>query len=217
MTAVLTDYTNRVTSEHDTQPNFMAVLAAVLQPLVDGQNLLESLPAKFDVDVALGAQLDVVGQWVGIGRKLSVPIAGVYFAFDTPGLGWDEGVWKGPFDPSEGVISLDDATYRLMIYAKIAANIWDGTLEQAEQILANIFASSPGTHVFIEDNTDMSINIGVSGVLPSALFRGLITSGYFELRPAGVRINNVFIAPGPFFGFDTENYNIAGWDVGQWT
>lgn len=213
----LEDYTKLVTSEHADQPDFLAVLAATLQPFVDCQTLLASLPTKFDVDLAKGRQLDVVGQWVGLGRQLALPISGVYFSFDVPGLGWDEGVWKGPFDPTEGVVSLDDDTYRLMLYAKIAANIWDGTLEQAERILANIFAgSSPGTHIFIEDNTDMSINLGISGVLPSALFQGLITSGYFEVRPAGVRINNVFIAPGPFFGFDTENYNIAGWDVGQW-
>jgi len=214
--STLTDYIGLVTSEHAARPNFNAVLESILQPFVDNINMLQSLPNKFDLDVAQGVQLDVVGQWIGITRNLREPIVGVYFAFDTNDVGWDQGVWFDPFSPEEGIISLDDETYRILLYFKIAANIWDGGLLSAEEILQPILVTNPGTHFFIQDNLDMTISIGISGVSPSALTLALLTQGYFELRPAAVDIAQVFLPPGPFFGFDNQNYNISGWDTGFW-
>ena len=110
---------NLVTNEHQDKPKFMATLAATLQPFADLNAVLDNFSALFDVDCAVGAQLDVVGQWVGLSRKLEAPIPNVYFSFDVAGVGFDQGVWFAPFDPTEGVISLDDATYRTMLYIKI--------------------------------------------------------------------------------------------------
>ena len=213
--AAITDYQNLVTSEHIGQPKFQATIAAAIQPLVDQINSVLSLPALFDVDVAVGQQLDFVGQWVGVSRLLNVPILS-YFSFDTAGFGFDQGSWFGPNSPVEGIVVLDDQTYRTLIYAKIAANMWDGTTNSAEKILANIFVNLPGTNVFIQDNRDMSITIGVTGVLPSALFQAMLAQGYFFIRGAGVLLNGVFIDQGPFFGFDIENFNVSGFDVGVW-
>lgn len=215
--ATLNDYLSLVTSEHADKPNFIAFLSALLQPTVDNINVVATLPTLFDVDTAVGQQLDFVAQWIGFSRALAEPIAGVYFSLDTVGVGLDEGVWFDPFDPTEGVVLLDDGTFRIMLYAKIAANMWSGSLEDAEKILAEVFVGFPNTHVFIEDNFDMSITIGVTGVLPSALFQALLEQGYFTVKPEGVRIAAVNIGPGPFFGLDNENYNISGLDVGTFT
>lgn len=140
--AQLTDYTDLVTSEHSDKPRFMATLSAVAQCFVDLQNGLIDIPDEFDLDNAVGVQLDAVGLWVGISRKVNTPLAGVYFSFDTSGLGFDQGVWQGPFDPTTGVTSLDDDTYRLLLRAKIGANHWDGTLGTSAAILNAIFGGS---------------------------------------------------------------------------
>lgn len=181
----LTDYSSLVISEHADKPNFMAVLATIVQPLVDGQNVLESLTMLFDLDIATGDQLDTVGQWVGLSRSLSVPITGVYFAFDTVGVGFDEGVWFVSGDPAEGVVSLDDSTYRLMLLAKIAVNTWDGSLGDAN---AKLLAAFPGADVFLQDNMDLTETFILSGTAPSKLFAQLVSQGYIELKPAGVNI-----------------------------
>ncbi len=185
MTASVDDYTSLITSEHDDQPNFLATISAIVQPLVENQNLLAAMPELYDLDVAVGAQLDVVGQWVGLSRNLQTPIAGVYFSFDTAGLGFDEGVWYSSSDPAEGVISLDDSTYRLMIHGKIIANIWDGTLGEANRLLLTVF---PGTDVQMQDNFDMTETLVVSGSPPSLLFAELVNQGYIQLRPAAVEL-----------------------------
>ena len=209
-------YTGLITSQHASAPRFMAMVAAICQPFVDLQNLLESIPARYDLDHAVGAQLDAVGAWAGISRQISTPLQQVYFSLDTPGLGFDQGSWKGPFDPDNGLISLDDETYRLLIRAKIGANGWDGTLGSSAAILNSIFGGG-GSHVFIQDNGDMTITIGVAGTTPSAVSKALLTGGYIPLKPATVQANYTFASASgtPLFGFDVENQYIAGFDTGS--
>ncbi|WP_407733296.1 DUF2612 domain-containing protein [Pseudomonas citronellolis] len=215
--ADISDYLGLITSEHSDKPKFMATVQAVLQPLVDVINTAQGLPVDFDLDVAVGAQLDVVGLWVGISRNVNAPLSGVYFSFDVVGLGFDQGAWKGPFDPDTGIISLDDDTYRTLIRAKIGANRWDGTLGQSKEILDLIFSGE--THVFIEDRQDMSIVLGVSGVIPSVLFLALLTGGYIPIKPEGVQMSVYVVTSvsgAPIFGFDMSNEYMAGFDVGAW-
>ncbi|NSX05101.1 DUF2612 domain-containing protein [Cupriavidus gilardii] len=214
--AQLTDYTGLITSEHNHRPKFMAVVTALAQPMVDLMNVLGSMPNKFDLDQAVGVQLDAIGLWVGISRHVSVPLTDVYFSFDIDGLGFDQGAWKGPFDPDNGLTDLDDDTYRLVIRAKIGANHWDGTMESTVAILNTIFNGD--THVFIQDNQNMTMTIGVSGRPPSAVFLALLAGGYIPLKPEGVRVDLVIVSTtdGPLFGFDVQNDLISGFDTGVW-
>ncbi|ESS41292.1 hypothetical protein SY91_02197 [Burkholderia cenocepacia] len=216
--ADLTEYTGLITSEHSDKPRFMATVSALVQSLVDQMNLIESMPGKFDLDVAVGDQLDTVGLWVGVSRKIRTPLTGIYFSFDIAGLGFDQGTWKGPFDPDTGLTVLDDDTYRLVIRAKIGANHWDGTLEQSAAILNSIFDAD--THVFIEDHQDMSMTIGIAGKVPPATFLALLSGGYIPLKPEGVRVNYTIVTTvdgSPLFGFDMSNQLVSGFDVGAWS
>lgn len=214
--ADLSDYLALITTEHSKRPKYMAMLEAVVAPVVDAMNASAQLPADFDLDEAIGAQLDVLGLWVGIGRHVKTPLVGVYFSLDIEGLGFDQGVWKGPFDPDSGVVELDDDTYRILIRAKIGANHWDGTLAASKDILDLVFSGD--THVFIQDNQDMSMTIGVAGMPPSAIFLALLTGGYIPIKPEGVRVNYYIVTSvdGPLFGFDVSNEYIAGFDQGSW-
>lgn len=214
--AELNDYTDLITSEHRDKAKFIATVSVILQPIVDQINLLGSMPTLFDLDTAVGSQLDAVGKWVGVSRRVSTPLTGVYFAFDFDGLGFDRGVWKGPFDPDTGIVSLDDEIYRLVLRAKIASNHWDGTPDSAAVILESL--APPGTLVFIEDNFDMSITIGVSGAQPTALYVALLKNGFLSLKPESVRINYRFssLNDTSLFGFDMTNQYVSGFDVGSW-
>ncbi|KWH45815.1 DUF2612 domain-containing protein [Burkholderia cepacia] len=216
--ADLTEYTALITSEHSDKPRFMATVEALVQPLVDQMGVLQSMPGRFDLDNAVGVQLDDVGLWVGVSRKIRTPLTGVYFSLDIAGLGFDQGTWKGPFDPDSGLTVLDDDTYRLVIRAKIGANHWDGTLEQSAAILNSIFDAD--THVFIEDHQDMSMTIGIAGKVPPATFLALLSGGYIPLKPEGVRVNYTVVTTvdgSPLFGFDMSNQLVAGFDVGAWS
>jgi len=215
--AELNDYTALITSEHSDKPKFMAIVEMLSAPLVDLMNVLDVMPALFDLDVAVGDQLDVLGQWIGLSREVTTPLTGIYFAFDVPGLGFDQGAWKGPFDPDTGLVSLDDATYLMTLRAKIAANHWDGTPESAADIIDML--APPGTLVFLEDPCDMSITIGVAGKFPSALYLALLKTGLLTLKPEAVQVNYAVtsVDGAAIFGFDVDSEYVAGFDSGAWS
>ncbi|RRA01919.1 DUF2612 domain-containing protein [Burkholderia cepacia] len=214
--AELDDYTALITSEHSDKPKFMAVVEMLSAPLVDLMNLLGGMPALFDLDVAVGDQLDVLGQWIGLSREVNTPLTGIYFSFDVGGLGFDQGVWKGPFDPDTGLVSLDDDTYLMTLRAKIAANRWDSTPGAAADILDSLAPAD--TRVFLEDPCDMSITIGIAGKQPPALYVALLKNGFLSLKPEAVHVNYAVtsVDGAPIFGFDIDNQYVAGFDTGAW-
>lgn len=211
----MTKYVDLVTAEHASRPKFIAVIEASTDGAVDQQVVVLGLPSAYDLDRAIGAQLDTVGEWVGITRFILTPLAGIYFAFDTPGVGFDEGYWRGPFDPLQGLTRLSDDFYRVLLRATIALNYWDGTLQAAIGAIAPLF---PNNFVYIQDNQDMSISIAVSGPTLDVILGGLLAGGYLALKPVGVRINYYFptAVTGPVFGFGADNSFIGGWDHGSW-
>lgn len=197
---------------------FTQLIYELTQPFLELGQVAESLPLAFDLDSAVGVQLDAVGERVGIGRRLNAPLEGVYFAFDMEGVGFDEGVWKGQYDPAEGVVELDDEFYRTVIRAKIAANSWDGTNETLQDILDLIFMPELGTYASYEDHQDMSMVVALSGKVPSPLLMQLLVKGYIDIKPAGVRISYYYTpsVEGPLFAFDIDNKYFGGFDTGVW-
>jgi len=217
MSADVSAYTGLITSEHQT-PNFIAVITALVQGHADNQALLAELASYFDLDAAVGVQLDTVGLWVGVSRYLTVPLTGVYFAWNTDGVGWKQGTWHFPFEPTTQLDTLPDDAYRLLIKAKIAANNWDGTVPSAYDIWNLLFAGS-GTSILIQDNQDMTMEYALLGPLPNAVTLALLENGYLDVKPAGVAINYYWtpaLPDTPYFGWGVENDSISGWTVGAW-
>ena len=159
-------YLDRITSQHKTKPKFMALLKARLQPFIDLAELLNTFDAAFDLDTAVGVQLDTLGQYIGVGRLLK-------------------------FQPEGGESPiLDDETYRMLLRAKISMNMWDGTIPSAKILWNNLF---PDFVILIRDNQDMTLNITIIG-WTSVLERELVSRGYFSPKPMGVSICFDFIA-----------------------
>lgn len=215
--ASVNDYLGLVTSEHNKRPNFMAMIAAVVQGHVDNINLLKNFVNLFDIDQAVGQQLDFIGQWVGVSRNITIPLTGVYFAFDTTGVGFDQGTWFGPGSSSTGLTVLADSDYRILLKAKIAANHWDGTVPGAYAIWSIVFALE-GFNILIQDGQDMSMAFILLNTTVSAVALALLVNGYIALKPAGVHITGYWqpSTSGPMFGFDATSSLIAGFDSGAW-
>lgn len=209
------DYTGVITSEHAQKPNFIAVLSALVALPLQVQALFQSMIPLFDVDEALGVQLDAVGAWVGISRKVSTPIYNVYFSFDEAATtGWDFGTWQ-PSNLPVAVTSLPDDAYRLLIKARIAANNWDGTTEGAYTVFNSIFTRF---QILIQDNYNMSYNLGVTGGVVDSLTLALLTGNYIPLRPQGIRIAEYFVTvdTNPIFSWDIASTALGGWDAASW-
>jgi hypothetical protein len=216
MSGDITPYTSLITSEHNQKPNFMAVVAALMQPLADQISVTESLPLLYDLDTAVGAQLDATGQWIGVSRYLNVTLTNVYFSFDTTGLGFDQGAWAPAGGGSE-LVALPDDEYRLLLYAKVAANHWSGTVPDALTLLNN-FWNPLGYELYLIDGQDMTMSFVLVGPAPNAITAALYAGGFLDVRPAGVLIANHYInsTGAPIFGFDEQDGFIAGFDTGYW-
>jgi hypothetical protein len=205
-----------VTSRHKDKPNFIAMLSLVLQPLADIIEVTRSLPRLFDLDVAVGDQLDKVGEWVGVTRNITVPLTGIYFALDTAGVGLDQGTLQGPFDPTGGLLVLDDDSYRTLLRGRIASNHWDGTIPGAYAAWDILF-SGTGFGILIQDGGNMTMIMALTGPVPDAVTAALFTGGYLSLKPAAIGISEYIvpaISGAPYFGIGVENAAIAGLDVG---
>jgi hypothetical protein len=217
MTAVIDTYVALLPSEHADKPLFTSALKALVQGFVDELNAEIAIATGFDIDTAVGAQLDQIALWVGVNRFLSLPITGVYFSFDTAGVGWDQGIWKLATDPSTGISALPDDSFRILIKSKIVANHWDGTTPGLMSIINYVFASAVGTFIFVYDNQDMSMNVVITGVALSPVNYALLTQGHIVPTPAGVLVNYITGSGGsPLFGFDASSPYIAGFDTGTW-
>lgn len=222
----MSKYTDLITNYHRGKPLFVEHLDLSTRSLTDTSVAIRGLVSAFDIDEAVGVQLDALGEWIGRSRIVSQPISGVYFSLDTAGLGWDQGVWQGPYDPDAGYTSLSDDTYRIILKAKIAINNWDGTNDSLPQILDTALEGS-GLSMQIVDNQDMTIGVWVFPDTDiSNVSLELITAirqGYLTVKAAGVYAGSittpVIITPSAgnkFFGFDLENQYIAGFDDGAW-
>lgn len=222
----MSKYTDLISNYHRQKMLFTQHVDLSTRPLTDSASTLNGLVTAFDIDNAVGDQLDILGEWIGRGRTVAQPIAGVYFAFDTDGLGWDQGVWQGPYDPDSGYTRLSDDTYRIILKAKIAINNWDGTNDALKDILDNALAGS-GLQMQIVDGQDMTIGVWVFPEkdisLVSKELIAAIRQGYLTVKAAGVFAGSIAIPSvitpsegSTFFGFDMDNDFISGFDSGSW-
>jgi hypothetical protein len=209
-------YLNLITSEHADKPKFAGTVLQSVKPFADITAALQNMPSFYDLDNAVGIALDRIGEWVGVSRYVREPLAGVYFALDTEGVGLDEGVLWDTDLPLTGLTALPDGIYKLLIRARIVANHWDGTIPNAYEVWSVLFDGT-GYQILIQDNGDMTMTLGFVTPNVDPVMQQLFIGGYLDLKPAGVLISDYITpsVPGPFFGLDVENSVIAGLDVGS--
>jgi hypothetical protein len=183
------DYASLLTID---KPVFQAWVYALTAPYAAITNFCNNLQEAFDLDIAVGAQLDIIGLWVGITRQVVVAITGVFFTWDIAGVGWDQGVWLGPYEPTTGVTFLADNDYRFLLRGKIAANHWNGTAGNAAEAYQLAFTDT-NVQPMITDNQNMTMTVTFENSQNlSALQVSLILDGYINIRPMGVSVNYVF-------------------------
>ncbi len=179
-------YKGLITSEYQTSPKMLAWLEANLRPYQDALECMAALLAAFDLDQAVGVQLDILGAIIGQSRTVG-------------------------FQPSNSVSPvLDDDTYRFLLRARIFWNHWDGKTPSLLAFWKTLF---PGGTLIYSDNQDMSVSIFVAGAFTS-IIKDLISYGYIIPRPQGV-LYTITFATLPILGFDRDDDYVAGFDKGH--
>ena len=184
------DYLKLVPWQHR-RPRFLALLRSILAGMVDEMNFTYNLGRRFDLDSAIGVQLNQIGEWAGLLRS-------TLEAFNTTG------------------IRIPDNVYRNLIKAKIASNHWDGTIPGAYSAWNDVFRGQ--SLLAIEDHQDMTMTMYVTGMDGSGIFREVIRQGLISFKPGGVRVRYLFTDPvgAKFFAWDAENDMYGGWAQSNW-
>lgn len=154
----ISSYIDLITSQHKTKPNFIAWLSSALNIVNDNVVTTNLIPTSFDVDTAIGVQLDTLGEIIGRSRILN-------------------------FQPAGGSSpTLDDVNYRIALKAKISQNQWDGTTPQIYAIWNSLF---PDVTLSVVDNQNMTISVLLEGQL-EAVIQEMLAAGYIVPKPIGV-------------------------------
>lgn len=182
------EYLKLITSEHYNKPNYYNYVKSFLDLCSPIGNVLRQFDEIFNLENAVGDQLDKLGELVGVSRKL--PIV-------------DEDI------PSV----LGDDSFRLVIKAKILKDHWDGTRQGMEEIMDAIF---PDLSYDIVDNYNMTLTVTVIDPSITDEQEALIKNGFIIPKPSGVGITYSILKT-RIFGWDRDNELIAGWETGIWS
>jgi hypothetical protein len=143
----------------------------------------EFFDTMWNVMTAQGYGLDVWGRIVGVSRTIEVP-AGSYFGFaqGDAWVGFGQGTLYSGQGQSGNAVSLSDSAYRLLILAKAATNIWDGSIPQLNQILLGLFAGLG--NCYVRDNGNLTMSYVFDFILTPVQL-AIVEAGILP-RPAGV-------------------------------
>lgn len=134
------DVWSTVISQYANSPILMQLILNINGYLDPTANLDLFFDNIWNVDTAVGEGLSIWGRIVGVNRILQVEV-GEWFGF-AEALPGSETFGQGSFYSGAQLtenFSLSDETYRLLILAKAAANITNGSIPAINQILLSLF------------------------------------------------------------------------------
>lgn len=154
---------------------------------------------------ATGIWLDYIGDRLKYPRlKIAEDDSTLWFGFDGHGFGFDQQVFTPGVDTAVGI---DDESYRALLIVRGGQLLTDCSIPSLNATLQGAF----GTGNYI-DHGDMSMSVMLDDSLSDVIIIAVVESGLIT-KPAGVRINNIYVSHGEqTFGFDG---NGVGFDQGQ--
>ena len=177
-----------IISQYANSPVLDALILSYNAAVDETENLENFYDMIWNLATAVGYGLDVWGRIVGVARVLRIPGNVDYFGFNEAAPSWS-GFGQGGFYSGGGISTnylLTDDQYRVLIFAKAAANISDGSIPTLNKILLGLFARRGVTYVV--DGLDMSLTYTFKFVLTPVDLAIIQTSGVLP-NPAGVVIN----------------------------
>ncbi len=202
-------YVERLLWEYQKPKAQQTIAILVKQALMDG--VAWSVQDGFDLNTAVGAQLDTLGKYVGLPRSIGSPTPLPFFGFvdylrgnpqnengltdygsgiNNLGVFYDYGYNK------RAATDLGDVAYYYMLLFKLRLNVGDMTLYGIQQALQDVFSGA----VRVVDNADMTLDyfVGSNLVIPEGVLVPYLP------KPMGVLIAHIY-ATNPIVTGDGDN------------
>jgi hypothetical protein len=200
---ILDYYANLLIIQYHDKPKAISTTKAIVKVLYPvnayTENLLiHDVRDAYNVDTAIGNQLDIVGKYVGINRYYEGQSFSGYFAFqeyDSDALGNTKGFDDYDSDVSgktlayEDVLAgtyynkVDDDNFRTLIKLKIALNKSNGSMKSIDDILYEFFKKT----VYVVSSSSMAMTYYISPTM-TELINVTIAKNILP-APMGVEIN----------------------------
>lgn len=209
-------------SQYVDKPKAYATIGAIVDTVISDL-VLRQVQDAFEIDTAVGSQLDTIGKYVGFARRVIVPAVKdfhVFADYDTPlaavtgftdydGTKNITSTWYRYTTALESFADLDDEDYRFLLKLKIVLNSSDNTMFSISQMLYAAF----GTALACYDQLDMSVSYAVSN---EAKKLGTLALSQNALpKPMGVKLHEMWLAhtPTAIWGLYDVNDDIVvnGW------
>lgn len=180
--------------------------------------LLDSFPVEFDIDVATGDRLDIIGRIVGLDRTIPFLLDKIAFGFaeNDDARGFDD-KFDGPlantapflskFERPYTSLELNDNDYRLFLKAKIMQSAGSAFMASDSRIsVQDVINAAFEGRAYVIDNQDMSLTLYVGASFDLDRLRAIIRLGLLP-KPQGVKYEFIVqAAPLETFGF-SDNPN----------
>ena len=177
------DVLETLLSQYANSPVILKLMAFFSEWLDPASRFDQFYTDLWDISTAKSHGLDVWGRILGVTRILEVP-TGAYLGFEQEDQAKPFGfgiLYRG--GRSTDSAALTDAAFRLLLFAKAALNITNGSVPATNQILRSLFGGG-----YVRDNYDMTITFVFPRELTPLETAILYQSGTIP-KPAGVSFN----------------------------
>ena len=198
LTDTVAQYTNLLLAQYKSGVRARETIAILVKQAL-GDMLASTLADCFDLDSAVGPQLDTLGKYIGIPRTIGDPVSQPYYglwdmtqassALQNPNGFTDytseavnaQAIWfQYQFTGAQNT-ALSDVAYALMLKLQVILNANDGTLASIQDYLHTFL---PGL-VSLVDNCDMTMTYTLSSSIPVS---PNVLKAYLP-KPMGVLLN----------------------------
>lgn len=207
MTDFVKEYLNLIIFQYQDKPKFISELTSILNKVEEVKILNEKLLKSFDLDKAVGNQLDIIGRIVGLPRRTESIVPKAYFGFvdkNINALGFG-GSFFNLGDELYSELVLNDSDYRFFIKCKIANNLMKNNIHSINEIIAFLFSDN----AYVEDNRDTTFNLYINENVDFRLVQYAKSLNLLP-RPQTIEYNLVRTISAKTFGFRDINPNAWG-------
>lgn len=207
------EYLNLIILQYQDKPKLLAEATAIIEIFEDLKNSSEDLKSAFDIDTAVGNQLDIIGKIVGLSRVISEVVPKVYFGFNNKNpnaLGFGEAPFYKTTYAKYGDLTLNDQDYRFYLKAKVSINFIKNNIHRINEIIAYLF----NNNAYVVDNKDTTFTLYIN---ENVDIRQVQYAKSLDLLPSPQTIsyNNVrTYNESNTFGFNNKNPNSVGFGQG---
>ena len=220
MTTFVDEYLKLIIKQYYSKDKARAEITMKVSEYEKLYNIISRFPDEFDVDVAYGHRLDLIGKIVGVGRIVKSVVDKIGFGFGGNDNARGFADKNNPLDTSAPFIEkftpeytdlqIDDFTYRQIIKAKIAVNNTTAYMVSDDRIsVQQVIQTAFNNSAWVTDNYDMSLDLYVTPQVELQTLR-LINELRLLPKPQGVRYNQIVRAERTeTFGFDDNQYSVG--------